>query len=320
MHPKSVILEDAHAVLQSSFLSDLRKLGTLVSKRGSSLEDYEKSCKEASILVASGGSKIDKAYFDRLPNLKLITVFGVGYDGVDVKEAKKRGVLVTHTPAVMKDDVADMAMALLLNCTRELIEAHKFIERGDWMQASRPLMVPLTQMKVGICGLGRIGEEIALRLKAFRCEIAYFATHKHEDVPYQYFDNLENLASWAQALIVIMPLTDKTYHMIDSKILKALGPQGYLINVARGKIVDTEALIYALDHKEIRGCGLDVLEQEPQIPPASLLNKPNVVLTPHAGSATLGSRNAMAQLVLENIKSYLEKGEVLTSVPELKKA
>ena len=165
MHKMPIILEDAHAVLQQSFMRDLAEIGHLTSRRSSSSEQYQQACREAEILVVSGGSNIDYAYMKRLPKLKLITVFGVGYDGIDVKAAKELGIKVTHTPAVMKDDVADMAMALLLNCTRELIEAHKFIERGDWTKGSRPLTVPLNHMKVGIAGLGRIGIEIARRLE-----------------------------------------------------------------------------------------------------------------------------------------------------------
>lgn len=317
MNKMPVILEDAHAVLQQSFMQELAKIGHLTSRRNSNIEQYQKACLEAEILVVSGGSHIDYEYMKRLPKLKLITVFGVGYDGIDIKAAKELGIKVTHTPAVMKDDVADMAMALLLNCSRELIEAHKFIERGDWLKGSRPLTVPLNHMKVGIAGLGRIGIEIARRLEAFRCEIAYCARHKHEN-SYKYFDNIQDLASWAQALIIIMPLNKETYHLVDREVLKALGPDGYLINVARGKIVNTEDLILALENKEIRGCGLDVLEKEPQLPPPELLNKPNVVLAPHLGSATIGTRNAMAELVLDNIKAYLKDDEVLTSVPELK--
>jgi hydroxypyruvate reductase len=314
--PKPIILEDAHAVLQSGFMQDLGTIGTLISRRHATEAQYQEALATAEILVVSGGSQITDAYMDSMPKLKLITVFGVGYDGIDVKAAKARGIKVTHTPGVMKDDVADMAMALLLNCTRELVEAHKFIERGDWLKGSRPLTVPLNHMKVGIAGLGRIGIEIARRLEAFRCEIAYCATHKHDN-PYIYFDNIKDLATWAQALIIIMPLNAHTYHLVDAEVLKALGPDGYLVNVARGKIVDTEALIKALEKHEIRGCGLDVLEKEPQLPPSELLNKPNVVLAPHLGSATLGTRNAMAKLVLDNINTYLKTGAVISMVPEL---
>lgn len=312
-----VILEDAHAVLQKDFLDSLKSLAPFVSRRHSDKKTYEEALKTCEVLVISGGSKVRKDYFDLMPNLKQISVFGVGYDGVDVVEAKKRNVMVTHTPNVMKDDVADTALSLLLNCARQFVEAHKFIEDERWLKSSMPLTTSLLGMKVGIVGLGRIGKEIARRFLACRCEVAYTARHKHNDSDLAYFSNLKDLASWAQALVLILPLTEENFHIVNMDILKALGPQGFLINVARGKLVDEKALIKAINENIIAGCGLDVFETEP-CAPSELYNHPNVVFYPHFGSATVKTREAMANLVIENIKAYLNKQEVLTAIPEMK--
>ncbi len=317
MDKPCVILEDAHAVLQKDFLDELQSLAPFVSRRHSDKLTYEEALKTCEVLVISGGSKVKKDYLDRMPNLKQISVFGVGYDGVDVSLAKSRKIMVTHTPNVMKDDVADTALSLLLNCARQFVEAHKFIEDERWLKSSMPLTTSLLGMKVGIVGLGRIGKEIARRFLACRCEIAYTARHKHEDCDFTYFSNLKDLALWAQALILIMPLTEENFHIVNMDILKALGPQGFLINVARGKLVDEKSLIKALDEKIIAGCGLDVFETEP-CAPRELYNRPNVVFYPHFGSATVKTRQSMANLVIENVKAYLNKQEVKTPVPEMK--
>ena len=241
-------------------------------------------------------------------------LYGVGYDGIDVNEAIKRNIFISHTPNVLNDDVANTAVALLMNTTRQMIEAQKFIERKDWENgAVMPLGVSFTGLKVGIAGLGRIGKEIAARLEAFKCDIAYFA-HGKKDVSYKFFASLSDMASWCDALIIAMPSTKETFHCVNEEILQKLGPNGFLVNIARGALVDTDALIKALDNKIIAGAGLDVFEQEPKVP-QELFNRPNVVLTPHIGSATTYTRMEMAKLVLANIDAFIAGKNLITKVP-----
>ena len=278
-------------------------------------DEYEKILPEVEIMVTSGGSKVPEEYMAKCPKLRLISDFGVGYDGVDVEAAKKRGIMVTNTPGVMKDDVADTAIALMLNTVRRFVAAHNYERDGHWLEAAFPLSRSLTGLKVGIAGLGRIGAEIATRAQAFKTEVAYFQRHR-ANVPYQYFDNLKDLAAWSDVLIIIMPASASTKGIVNGDILSALGPEGYLINVARGSIVDQEALAAALLNGTIAGAGLDVFAKEPQVPP-EFLTLPNLVLAPHIGSATVQTRNAMASLVLENIDAYIAGKPLPTPVPEL---
>lgn len=271
---------------------------------------------ESEILVIPGGCHATRELLDSMPKLKLITNFGVGYDGIDTPAALQRGIVITHTPGAMDDDVADLTVALLLNCIRQFIEAHKFVERGDWITRHGMQLTPsLKGMKIGMAGIGRIGQEIAARLLSFKTEIAYQARHHHPELPYTCMNSLEELASWCDALILAMPGSPSNYHLVNAGILKKLGPRGFLINIARGSIVDTQALITALDQGWIAGAGLDVFEQEPEVPQA-LMNRPNVVLTPHAGSNTYGTRHNMAVMVLNNLDAWLEGRPLPNLIPE----
>jgi len=310
-----VILLDAHAKLQNSFIEKLHKLGTVFMKAELSEKKLSEVKQKAEILVGSGGSKFPREYLGSMPNLKLVSIFGVGYDGVDVTAAADLGIKVTHTPDVMKDDVADTAVALLLNCVREFIADHKAVEENRWRERSGILTRSVSHMKVGIVGMGRIGVEIAHRIEAFKCDIRYYARHK-KDVKYTYEDSLLSLATWAQALILILPGSSATYHIINKEVLEALGENGYLINVARGKIVDSQALIDAIMNHKIAGAGLDVFESEPCFP-VELANLPNVMLLPHVGSATIDTREAMGDMVIKNIDCYIKGTKIPNIVPEL---
>ena len=311
------LLINTMAPLQQWFLDSLAKIGEC--KRIDKLDDDNRQdfLGSAEVMVCSGGSRAPETLIDEMPNLKIIAVYGTGYDGVDVKHCKARGIIVTNTPAVMKDDVADTAVALLLNIAREFPGAHKHVVTGGWLNGPCPLTTRVTNMRVGIAGMGAIGQEIASRLKnGFRCEIGYYARHQNTALPYTFYSSIKDLALWAQALILVLPGGKATFHLVDEEVLKALGRDGFLVNVGRGSLVDTKALIKVLANKELKGCGLDVFEREPVLP-YELLKHENVCVLPHVGSATFESRDAMAHLVLENIESFLNNGQAVTAVPEL---
>lgn len=312
------ILINTLAPLQKWFLDELDALGETAFLHKLSSEKKEKFLKDSELMVCSGGSRADADLLKAMPKLKLITVYGTGYDGIAVDECKKLGIAVTNTPDVMKEDVADTACALLLNCTRRFAQAYRHIKSGDWLKSSFSLSPSLHGMRTGIAGMGVIGKEIARKLSlGFDCEIAYFARHEQKDLPYRFFNDLTKLASWAQALILILPGGKNTFHIVNDQVLKALGPQGILINVGRGSLVDTRSLIRALEEHTIFGCGLDVFEREPCMP-SELLRQDRALLLPHVGSATTYSRDAMAKCVLDNIREFLKNGRTKTPVPELK--
>ncbi len=252
-----------------------------------------------------------------LPNLAVIGSFGVGYDGVDVKAAAARGIVVTNTPDVLNDEVADTTVALLLNTLRQFPAAETYLRAGRWA-AEGPF--PLSPMslkgrRIGIHGLGRIGLEIAARLVPFKVEISYHTRRPRSDVSFAYHDSLLGLAHAVDTLISIVPATPETKGSINADVLDALGPEGVLINVGRGSTVDQPALIRALQDGKIAAAGLDVYADEPQVPP-DLIGLENVSLLPHVASASVPTRNAMADLVADNLVAWFETGKALTPVPE----
>lgn len=267
----------------------------------------------AEVLIASGGSEIDDARMATFPALKLIAVNGVGYDGIDVQAAGRRGIAVTNTPDVLTDDVADLAIALLLATARRVAANDRFVRAGKWVRGNPPLARKVTGMRVGVLGLGRIGRAIAHRLAGFTPHIAYHSRHPVEGVPYRYHDSPVALADQVDALIVATPGGAATAGLIDAQVLAALGPRGILINVARGSVVDQPALITALEQGRIAGAGLDVFADEPDVPPA-LLSMDQVVLQPHQASATVETRHAMGELVLANIEAHFAGQPLLTRV------
>ena len=266
-------------------------------------------------LVGTGAAKVDKKLLSMLPHVKLIAICGVGYDGVDLDAAKEKGVVVTHTPGVLTDDVADLAMGLVLAIGRRIPQADQFVRNGDWVSDEFTLCQKVSGARMGVVGLGRIGRAIAKRAAAFDMSIAYTARAAKADVPYTFHQTVDALAAAVDYLVVTVPGGDDTQHMIGASVLQALGNKGYLINMARGTVVDQPALVQALKDKQIAGAALDVFWDEPLVDPA-LRRLPNVVLTPHIGSATEQTRRAMAALTLDNLQAFYQNQPVLTPVPE----
>jgi len=266
-------------------------------------------------VVGGGETKVDRKLLSILPNVKIISVFGVGYDGVDVQAAIERGIVVTHTPGVLNDDVADLAMGLLLSVSRQIPKADQFVKAGDWVDGPFNLTKKLTGAKLGIVGLGRIGQAIAKRASAFDMKISYTARTPKADLPYPYFPSAKALAAEVDFLLAITPGGASTKGMINMEVFEALGPNGYFINVARGSVVEQPDLIKALQDKVIAGAGLDVYYDEPRISP-EIRHLPNVVLTPHMASGTFETRRAMADLVLANLAAYFAGNKLPAPVPE----
>ncbi|MEY2780706.1 MAG: Glyoxylate/hydroxypyruvate reductase [Pseudomonadota bacterium] len=266
-------------------------------------------------IVGGGDSKVEAKLMALLPNLEMISVVGVGYDGVDVKAALDRGVRISHTPNVLNDDVADLAMAHLLNVSRRLPQADRFVRNSDWVDGPFPLSRKLSGSRLGLVGMGRIGQAIAKRALAFDMHISYTARSPKGELPYSFHATPEALAANVDFLVVITPGGPGTKHLINASVLKALGPKGYLVNVARGSVVDEAALIEALQKKQIAGAGLDVFADEPKVS-AELRNLQNVVLTPHVGSATFETRKAMSDLALANLKAHFSGEPLVSPIPE----
>ncbi|MCB1385348.1 MAG: 2-hydroxyacid dehydrogenase [Nitratireductor sp.] len=251
----------------------------------------------------------------RLPNLEIISCYGVGYDAIDAKAAAARGIVVTHTPDVLNADVANTAIMLLLAVSRRLLRDDAFLRAGKWTGfGGAPLTDSIEGRKVGILGLGRIGETIAHKLSVFNCEIAYH-TRTRRDTPYRYYDRLVDLARDVDYLIVITPGGAATRKLVNREVIEALGPNGTLINIARGSVVDEKELVAALLDGRLGAAGLDVFEDEPHVPQA-LLPLDNVILLPHVGSATVETRRAMGDLTVENLVRYFTDGTVTSPVPE----
>lgn len=267
---------------------------------------------EIRAIAMGGGSLAPISLLQQLPALEILSVFGVGYDGVPLAYCQQRGLHVTNTPDVLTDDVADIAMALVLMTSRRLGEAERFARAGQWPQGSFPLAHALRGKKAGIVGLGRIGKAIAQRLSAHGLSIAYHG-RQAQAVDYRFESSLHALAAEVDFLIVACPGGEGTRHLIDASVLAALGASGTLINIARGSIVDEVALISALEQGTIRSAGLDVFENEPHLPPA-LCQHDKVVLLPHLGSGTHETRLAMAQLCVGNLVAHFSGQLLLTPV------
>jgi hydroxypyruvate reductase len=266
-------------------------------------------------LVQGGGTVTPTSLLDALPALEIISVFGVGYDGVPVDYCRTRGIKVTNTPDVLTDDVADVAVALILMTGRGFVRANRFVHAGEWSRKGPELTTKLGGRTVGILGLGRIGKAIATRVQAMGMRVAYTG-RKPQDVPYEFVDGLEALAARVDFLVVACPGGPATRHLVNARVLKALGAKGTLINIARGSIVDEAALARALTDGTVKAAGLDVFEDEPNVP-AALLAQDNAVLLPHVGSATRETRQAMGDLCKANLDRWFVERAVLTLIPEL---
>ncbi|WP_299055867.1 2-hydroxyacid dehydrogenase [uncultured Nocardioides sp.] len=268
------------------------------------------------VVVTSGRFGVDAELMAALPSLEAVCNFGVGYDTTDVAAAQQRGVVVSNTPDVLTDCVADTAVGLALDVLRGLSSADRFVRGGDWSAGkSFPLMRRLSGKRVGILGLGRIGRAVAQRLEAFGCPITYHSRRQVDGVDYAYAASPAELAAAVDILVVVTSGGPESANLVDRTVLKALGPDGWLINIARGSVVDEDALVDLLVSGGLAGAGLDVFAHEPKVPDA-LLGLDNVVLLPHLGSGTVETRAAMEQLTLDNLEAFLDRGELVTPVPE----
>jgi lactate dehydrogenase-like 2-hydroxyacid dehydrogenase len=262
-------------------------------------------------LQTTGFHGADAALINALPKLEIIACMGVGVDAVDLELAKKKGIAVTNTPDVLNDDVADLAIALLLMTARRLALSDRYVRDGRWLKGSQPLAVKASGKKLGILGLGRIGKAIAKRAAAFDMDISYHGRHKQTDVPYRHYPDLVEMAKNVDFLVVICPGGAATKNLVNAQVLEALGPKGILVNVARGSVVDEPALVKALQSGKLGGAGLDVFADEPNVP-NELMGMDNVVLAPHVGSATTETRTAMNDLVVANLRAHLRGQKLVT--------
>jgi lactate dehydrogenase-like 2-hydroxyacid dehydrogenase len=268
------------------------------------------------IAMTGAHAPVDEAYMRKFPNLEIISSFGVGYDNIDARAAGRLGIIVTNTPGVLDEEVADTALGLMIMTVRQLPQAERHLRAGLWpAKGAYPLSPSLRGRTVGVLGLGRIGKAIAKRVSAFGLDVVYHGRRAQADVAYRYYSSLIEMAKAADILIVVAPGGPATRHIINADVLDALGPDGVLINIARGSLVDEKALIEALRTGRILGAGLDVFENEPNVP-KELIALDNAVLLPHVGSASVKTRRAMAECVVSNVFAWADGKPPLTPVPE----
>jgi len=266
---------------------------------------------DIAIVVTSARYGCSAEQLAQMPNLKAICSFGVGYDSIAVDEAKARGIVISTTPDVLNECVADTAIGLVIDTARQFAASDRHVRQGKWLNGQYPLTRKVSGKKLGIVGFGRIGKDIAKRATGFDMEIRYHKRREDPDSGYRFEADLKALATWADFLVLACPGGAATHHLIDAEILAALGANGILVNIARGSVVDEQALVAALQAGTLGGAGLDVFEDEPRVPEA-LFGMPNVVLLPHVGSATEETRLAMENLVFDNLDAFIERGELIT--------
>jgi lactate dehydrogenase-like 2-hydroxyacid dehydrogenase len=276
--------------------------------------DFDKVAGIVRGCVTNGHSGPPPEMIDRMPKLEIIASASVGYDGIPVEYARAKGIPVTNTPDVLNDDVADLAIALMIMTARRLVASDRYVRDGKWPKGGEyPLAQKASGKRVGILGMGRIGKEIGKRAEAMNSKVAYHSRRPVADVSYQHYPDLVELARNSDFLIVIIPATPQTNKIVSKAVIEALGPTGILVNVARGAVVDEDALVEALTSGKLGGAGLDVFVNEPQVPEV-LFGMDNVVLQPHVGSATHDTRRAMSQLVLDNLDAKFAGRPLLTEI------
>ena len=263
--------------------------------------------------ISSGHGGVDGKTIARLPKLKVIAHFGVGYDAVDVEAASARGIKVTNTPDVLTDEVADLAMALVLGAVRRIAMGDRFVRGGWWLKGSMPLSESLTGKTLGIIGMGRIGRAIAARAEPFKLKIAYQGPRRKDGLDWPYYSEVIELARHCDILLAACPGGSTTRGIVSRSVIEALGPKGYFVNISRGSVVDEPALVEALQQRRLAGAGLDVFADEPRAP-QGLMMLDNVVMQPHVGSATHKTRTAMGQLMLDNLAAHFAGKALLTPV------
>jgi lactate dehydrogenase-like 2-hydroxyacid dehydrogenase len=268
---------------------------------------------EVRALATRGDLGVKGDVISALPNLEIVVCFGVGTDAIDFSATRARGIPVTNTPDVLNDDVADLALALMLSIARKIPQADQFTRSGAWADGNYPLLTKMSGKRLGLLGMGRIGQAIARRASGFDMSIGYHARHKRDDVDHKYFSSAVDLAKESDFLVAIVPGGAATQHLVNADLLAALGPSGFFINVARGSVADEDALLAALEAKQIAGAGLDVYWNEPKINPRFFALE-NVVLHPHGGSGTVETRRAIGQLVRDNLAAHFAGKPLLTPV------
>ncbi|WP_417309688.1 2-hydroxyacid dehydrogenase [Devosia sp.] len=262
---------------------------------------------------AIAGGSVQADLMDRLPRLELISSFGVGYDSIDIAAARERNIRVTNTPNVLNDAMAEITIGLMVSLARRLPQSDRYVREGRWPSGNFPLQTELNGKTVGILGLGRIGKEIALRCQAMKMRVVYYGRREQGDEPHVYYDKLEDMARDSDWLVIIAPGGKSTEGIVSRKVLEALGPQGYLVNMARGSLIDEPAMVEMLGNGGIAGAALDVFADEPNVPEA-LFALDNVVLSPHQGSATHQTRNKMGDLVVANLEAHFAGDPLLSAV------
>lgn len=276
--------------------------------------EQEAQLADVRVVVTGGRFGVSRALMERLPSLEAIVNFGVGYDTTDTSAARELGIALSNTPDVLNDCVADTAMSLLLDVYRGISASDRYVRAGSWKASGNfPLTTRFTGTRVGIVGLGRIGSAIAKRLSGFGCPISYHNRREVPGSPFRYVDSLVELARSSDALVVAAAGGADSQKLISAEVLEALGTSGVLVNISRGSVVDEDALVSALQAGTIRGAGLDVFADEPNVPDA-LIGLENVVLLPHLGSGTRETRDDMRQLVVDNLRSWLAHGTLVTPV------
>jgi hydroxypyruvate reductase len=276
--------------------------------------DFDKVAGIVRGCVTNGHSGPPPEMIDRMPKLEIIASASVGYDGIPVEYARSKGIPVCNTPDVLNDDVADLAIALMIMTARKLVVTDRYVRSGGWAKhGEHPLANRASGKRVGILGMGRIGKEIGKRATAMNNTVAYHSRKPVADVPYKHYPDLVELAKNSDFLVIIIPSTPQTNKIVNKAVIEALGPTGILVNVARGAVVDEDALVEALVSGKLGGAGLDVFVNEPHVPEA-LLSMDNVVLQPHVGSATHETRRAMSQLVLDNLDAKFAGKPLLTEI------
>lgn len=262
-------------------------------------------------MATDGHYGCSAARMDALPALELISSYGVGYDAIDVEAASERGIQVTNTPEVLNDCVAELAMGLMIAVCRRIPQAHEYVAAGRWPEGPFPLTSELTHARLGLLGMGRVGQEIARRAETFKMDVAYHSRTPKPNLPYAYHDDLVSLARAVDWLLVIAPATPETHHIVSREVMEALGPKGGLVNIARGSLVDEAALTELLASGALGAAALDVFEDEPDVS-KRLRGMENVVLSPHQGSATERTRGLMGELVVRNLRAHAA-GELLAT-------
>jgi lactate dehydrogenase-like 2-hydroxyacid dehydrogenase len=314
-HSRRLIIQPEILVTQPLVKSCLAAL-----RQQFTVHDYLASADKDALLAEIGpriraiaGGKVSAGLIGKLPRLEIIANSGVGYDSIDVIAAKARNVRVTNTPNVLNDAVAEITIGLMIALARRIPQADRFIRDGKWLTAQYPSLSELNGKTVGILGLGRIGKEIATRCQAMKMRVVYHGRQRQAKEPYVYYDNLVEMARDADWLIMIAPGSDSTNRIVSRAVLEALGPRGMLVNMARGAMIDQEAMVEMLVSGQLGGAALDVFEKEPAVPEA-LFGLDNVVLSPHQGSKTVETRDAMGALLVANLVAHFAGNPLISPV------